>query len=121
MIERVDPAGSRRWRTLLERRVSLYGRMPVNVGADGVFASHDNLEFAKSHQVHDEVFTKRRGVSVLDTARSAWMCRVLRNFQAGIEAWVSTLKKAFGLDSGPWFGWEGLKRYAGAVLCPTIF
>jgi len=44
-------------------------------------------------------------------ARSAWVYKMLRNFRAGIEAGISTLKRAFGLDRCNWTGWEGFKQY----------
>jgi IS5 family transposase len=76
--------------------------MPLKVTADGGFASKDNLAFAKRHGVKDAVFAKKRGLSVLAMAKSAWVYRALRNFRAGIEAGISTLKRAFGLDRCTW-------------------
>jgi hypothetical protein len=79
--------------------------------ADGGFASKENLAFAKEHHIKDAVFAKKRGLSVLDMAKSNWVYKKLRNFRAGIEAGISTLKRAFGLDRCTWSGWEGFKRY----------
>ena len=111
MIERGNPADSEKYKPLLERHASQYGRMPLKVSADGGFASHDNLVFAKGKQVKDAVFAKKRGLSVLDMAKSAWVYKALRNFRAGIEAGISTLKRAFGLDRCTWSGWKGFKQY----------
>ncbi|MDT8422084.1 MAG: ISNCY family transposase [Desulfuromonadales bacterium] len=111
LIEQGNPADSERYQTLLERQKSLLGRMPRQVSADGGFASKDNLDFAKAHQVKDAVFAKRRGLSVLDMAKSQWVYKRLRNFRAGIEAGISVLKRAFGLDRCTWSGWAGFKRY----------
>jgi IS5 family transposase len=36
---------------------------------------------------------------------------MLRNFRAGIEAGISCLKRAFGLDRCSWSGWGGFKQY----------
>ena len=44
-------------------------------------------------------------------AKSTWVYKKLRNFRAGIEANISTLKRAFGLDRCTWKGWEGFKSY----------
>ena len=88
-----------------------YGRMPRQITADGGFASKDNLVFAKENGVKDAVFAKKRGLSILDMAKSSWVYKKLRNFRAGIEAGISTLKRAFGLDRCTWSGWEGFKRY----------
>lgn len=78
---------------------------------DGGFASKGNLAFAKAHEIKDAVFAKKRGLSVLDMAKSAWVYKKLRNFRAGIEAGISTLKRAFGLDRCTWKGWAGFGRY----------
>jgi IS5 family transposase len=111
MIVRGNPADSEQYKTLLERQKELYGRMPRQVSADGGFASKDNLAHAKEHGVKDAVFAKKRGLSVLAMAKSNWVYKTLRNFRAGIEAGISTLKRAFGLDRCTWKGWEGFGRY----------
>ncbi len=111
LIESGNPADSDRYQLLLERQQQLLGRMPRQVTADGGFASKDNLDFAKSNQVKDVVFAKRRGLSVLAMAKSNWVYKRLRNFRAGIEAGISVLKRAFGLDRCTWSGWAGFKQY----------
>ena len=111
LIVRGNPADSEQYETMLERHKEQHGRMPRQVSADGGFASKDNLAFAKGHGVKDAAFAKKRGLSVLDMAKSAWVYKVLRNFRAGIEAGISTLKRAFGLDRCTWKGWEGFGRY----------
>ena len=85
--------------------------MPRQVAADGGFASRDNLSYARGNQVRDAVFAKKRGLTVMEMAKSAWVYKMLRNFRAGIEAGISTLKRAFGLDRCTWSGWKGFKRY----------
>ena len=111
LIVRGNRADTTLYGPLLTRQQKLYNRMPRQVSADGGFASKDNLAFAKEHKVKDAVFAKKRGLSVLDMAKSAWVYKVLRNFRAGIEAGISTLKRAFGLDRCNWKGWEGFGRY----------
>lgn len=110
-VERGNPADSDLYSQMLERYRSLFGGMPRQVACDGGFASKDNLAFAKSHGVKDAVFSRKRGLSVLDMARSAWVYKKLKNFRAGIEAGISALKRAFGLDRCSWRGWEGFKQY----------
>jgi IS5 family transposase len=110
-IVRGNPADSEQYETMLERQKELYGRMPRQVSADGGFASKDNLAYAKEHGVKDAAFAKKRGLSVLAMAKSGWVYKALRNFRAGIEAGISTLKRAFGLDRCTWKGWEGFGRY----------
>lgn len=111
LIVRGNPADSEQYKAMLERQKEQYGRMPRQVSADGGFASKDNLEFAKEHKVKDAVFAKKRGLSVLDMAKSSWVYKTLRNFRAGIEGCISSLKRAFGLDRCTWKGWEGFGRY----------
>lgn len=111
LIARGNPADSEQYAPLLQRQKELYGRMPRQVSADGGFASKDNLSFAKDHQVKDAVFAKKRGLSVLAMAKSTWVYKTLRNFRAGIEAGISVLKRAFGLERCTWKGWEGFGRY----------
>src|SRR5512136_1274185 len=111
LILRGNPADSEQYVPLLERLKETQGRMPRQVSADGGFASKDNLAYAKGNGVKDAVFAKKRGLSVLDMAKSTWVYKVLRNFRAGIEAGISILKRAFGLDRCTWKGWEGFGRY----------
>lgn len=111
LIMRGNPADSEQYKTMLERQKEQYGRMPRQVSADGGFASRDNLEYAKDHKVRDAVFARKRGLSVLEMAKSTWVYKALRNFRAGIEGCISSLKRAFGLDRCTWKGWEGFGRY----------
>jgi IS5 family transposase len=110
-VERGNPADTELYPQMLERHKGLFGSMPRQVACDGGFASKDNLEFARVNGVKDAVFSKKRGLSVLDMAKSAWVYKKLRNFRAGIEAGISVLKRAFGLDRCNWRGWEGFKQY----------
>jgi len=111
LIVRGNPADTEKYPQMLERQQALYGRMPRQVSVDGGFASKSNLAYAKEHQIKDAVFAKKRGLSVLDMAKSSWVYKALRNFRAGIEAGISTLKRAFGLDRCTWKGWQGFGRY----------
>lgn len=56
-------------------------------------------------------FAKKRGLKILDMAKSEWVYKKLRNFRAGIEGLISVLKRAFGLDRCTWSDWEGFKQY----------
>ena len=111
LITRGNHADSDQYIPILDRHAGNYGCMPRQVSADGGFASKDNLAYAKGNGVKDAVFAKKRGLSVLDMAKSTWVYKVLRNFRAGIEAGISILKRAFGLDRCSWKGWEGFRRY----------
>lgn len=106
-----NPADSDQYKPLLEQHKEWYGKMPRQVTADGGFASRENLAYAKENHIKDAVFAKKRGLSIPDMAKSAWVYKKLRNFRAGIEAGISTLKRSFGLDRAMWTGWEGFARY----------
>jgi IS5 family transposase len=111
LIAKGNPADSDQYIPMLERHKAIFGSMPRQASADGGFASKDNLSTAKELKVKDVVFAKKRGLSVIDMAKSSWVYKKLKNFRAGIEANISTLKRAFGLDRCTWKGWPGFKRY----------
>jgi transposase, IS5 family len=111
MIAKGNPADSDQYIPMLEQHKKTFSKVPRQVSADGGFASKDNLKDAKELGVKDAVFAKKRGLSVIDMAKSSWVYKKLRNFRAGIEANISTLKRAFGLDRCTWKGWEGFKQY----------
>ena len=116
LIESGNPADSDRFQQLLDRQKDYYGRLPRQTTADGGFASKDNLAYAKQHHVKDVAFSKKRGLSIKDMAKSNWVYRKLKNFRAGIEANISTLKRAYGLDRCSWSGWEGFKQYVWSTI-----
>ena len=116
LIESGNPADSDRFQQLLDRQKDYYGRLPRQTTADGGFASKDNLAYAKQHHVKDVAFSKKRGLSIKDMAKSNWVYRKLKNFRAGIEANISTLKRAYGLDRCSWSGWEGFKQYVWSTV-----
>lgn len=111
LIEQENPADSTKYMPMLARQKDIYGRMPRQVSADGGFASKENLREAKDTGVKDVAFSKKRGLNVLDMVKSNWVYKQLRNFRAGIEATISTLKRSFGLRRCNWTGWEGFKQY----------
>ena len=110
-IERGNRADSEIFRSMIERHEALYGRVPRQVAADGGFASRDNLEWGKERGIKDIAFAKRKGLSVLEMVKSHWIYKKLRNFRAGIEGNISTLKRAFGLSRCHWSGWAGFRQY----------
>jgi len=93
--------------------------MPRQASVDGGVDSKDNLANAKRLEVKDIVFSKKRGLSVIDMAKSAWVYKKLKNFRTGIEANITTLKQAFGLNRYNWKGWEDFNRYVWSSLLPT--
>ena len=111
LIERGNPADSEQYIPMLKRHRGIFGYMPRQASADGGFASKKNLADAKELKIKDVAFAKRRSLEVLDMVKSSWVYTRLKNFRAGIEANISTLKRAFGLDRCTWKGWGGFKSY----------
>jgi IS5 family transposase len=121
VIARGNPADAAMFPDLLDRQEAIYGRLPAKTAADGGFASGDNLRLAKGQGVKDVMFAKKRGLGVLEMVKSWWVYKKLRNFRAGIEANISRLKRAFGLDRCNWQGWPGFRQYVwSAVLSYNV-
>ncbi len=116
VVERGNPADTSLFLPLMDRQKEIYGRVCRQVAADGGFASVDNLKAAKEGGVKDVAFAKRKGLSVLEMVKSQWVYRKLRNFRAGIEAGISTLKRAFGLSRCTWTGWDGFCQYVDSAI-----
>lgn len=116
LIARGNPADSECFKPLIDRQQGYYGRMPRQTSADGGFASKDNVAYAKARRIKDVVFSKKRGLAVADMAKSNWVYRRLKNFRAGIEATISTLKRAYGLSRCNWRSWEGFKKYVWSAI-----
>jgi IS5 family transposase len=57
------------------------------------------------------LFSKKRGLAILDMVKSTWVYKQLKNFRAGIEANISHLKRSFGLRRCNWSGWDGFQQY----------
>ena len=108
VIETGNPTDTQRFIPMLERHIELYGKAPRQLAADGGYASEDNLEQAKKKGVDDVAFHKKRGLSIEKMVKSPWVYRKLRNFRAGVEAWISCLKRAYGLAR---CSWKGLKHF----------
>ena len=111
VIEAGNPADSERLLPMLGRHIALYGAAPHQAAADGGYASRENLRQAKAWGVADMAFHKKSGLKIKDMVRSRWVYRKLRNFRAGIEAGISCLKRAYGLDRCTWRGLDHFKAY----------
>jgi IS5 family transposase len=116
VIPRGNPADAALFPDLLARQEAIYGRVPAKTAADGAFASQDNLRLAQGQGVKDVMFAKKRGLRVLDMVKSLWVYKKLRNFRAGLEANISRLKRAFGLDRCTWQGWPGFRQYVWSAV-----
>jgi hypothetical protein len=118
VLLRGNPADSTLAVTMIERQKQLFGNAPLQASFDGGFASRDNLADIKNLGVQDVAFSKRCRLEISDMVKSSWVYRQLKNFRAGIEAGVSFLKRAFGLDRCLWRGLEsfrGVQRRNGRV------
>ncbi len=111
VVEAGNPADSERFLPMLERHIARQDKAPRQTASDGGYASIANLEQAKALGVDDVVFHKKRGIAIDAMAKSRWVYRKLRNFRAGIEANISCLKRAFGLDRCTWRGLAHFQSY----------
>jgi len=111
LIVEGNPADSDLALPMLDRQKELYGRYPLKASFDGGFASKDNLLEAKSREIKDVCFAKKRGLSETDMCRSQYVYRRLRRFRAGIESGISWLKRCLGFARCTWRGWDSFKSY----------
>jgi transposase, IS5 family len=111
VVEAGNPADAERFLPMLERCIAQQGEAPRQTASDGGYASAANLRGAKALGVRDAAFHKKCGLSVVDMVKSHWVYRKLKNFRAGIEANISTLKRTFGLDRCTWRGLSHFKAY----------
>jgi len=116
VIEDGNPADTTLAVRMIQRQEQIYGKVPRQAAFDGGFASKANLRDIKGLGVQDVSFSKKRGLEVLDMAKSKWVYQRLRDFRAGIEAWISFLKRCLGLDRCMWRSAEGFARYVGASI-----
>ena len=70
LIERGNPSDAVRFGQILIRHKDQYRQILRQTAADGGFASTDNRAFAESNRVKEVVFSKKRGLSVIDMAKS---------------------------------------------------
>jgi len=106
VIEKGNPADSKRLLPMLQRHKEIYGTLPADIAADGGYANRENLTAAKALGIDNVAFHKRVGLEIADMTGDEWLFRELRNFRAGIEAGISYLKRCFGLKRITWRGWD---------------
>ena len=116
LIVEGNPADSTLTCEMLDRHEQIYGHYPLKVAFDGGFASKDNLEAAKSREIKDVCFAKKRGLKEEDMCRSHWVYRKLRRFRAGIESGISWLKRCFGFSRCTWKSFRSFKSYVWACI-----
>ena len=111
VVESGNPADAERFLPMLERHIARHGQPPRQTASDGGYASAANLTEAKALGVSDVAFHKKARLSIEAMVKSRWVYRKLRNFRAGIEANISCLKRAFGLDRCTWRGLAHFSSY----------
>lgn len=111
LITEGNPADTDLAVPMLDRQNQIYGRYPLKASFDGGFASKKNLMRAKSRQIKDVCFAKKRGLSETEMCRSHYVYRRLRRFRAAIESGISWLKRSLGLSRCIWKGWRSFKSY----------
>jgi IS5 family transposase len=116
VIETGNPADAERFLPMLDRHIAHCGGPPRQIAADGGYASRDNLNLAKARGVTDVAFHKKRGLTVADMTKSAWVYRKLRNFRAGIEAGISCFKRAYGGGRCTWRGLDHFRAYVWSAV-----
>ena len=116
VILKGNPADVTLVEEMLDRHDLVYGRYPLKVALDGGFASKGNLQFAKSKNIKDVCFAKKRGMKVEQMCRSDYVYKRLRRFRAGIESSVSWLKRCFGLDRCTWKSLQSFHSYVWASI-----
>jgi IS5 family transposase len=117
LITKGNPADSTLMEQMLNRHDQVYGRYPLKVALDGGFASKKNLRWAKSKNIKDVCFAKKRGIRVEHMCRSEYVYNRLRRFRAGIESAISWLKRCFGLDRCTW---KSLTSFHGYVWASVV-
>lgn len=115
-IEHGNPPDSLLAAKMIVRHEGIFGQPPRQAAFDGGFASKSNLNAFKTYGVKDVAFHKKRGLDIGDMVKSSWVYKQLRNFRAGIEGCISTLKRAFGLDRCNWRGREKFHAYVWTSL-----
>ena len=111
VVETGNPADAERFLPMLDRHIARAGAPPRQTAADGGYASRANLAAAKARGVADVAFHKKAGIAVADMVKSPRVYRRLRNFRAGIEAGISSLKRAYGAARCTWRGLDHFKAY----------
>jgi IS5 family transposase len=111
VVQDGNPADSTLATEMIARQTTLYGRSPRQAALDGGFASKVNLGDLKGDGVQDVMFSKKRGLKVVDMVKSSYVYKKLRAFRAGIEGMISFLKRCFGAGRCTWRGLESFKSY----------
>ncbi len=103
VVQEGNPPDSKLAVGMMQRQEQIYDRPPRQAVFDGGFASRTNLEALKA-------------LGIQDMASSARVYKRLRNFRAGVESAISSLKRVFGWDRCTWRGSESFKAFTWASV-----
>jgi IS5 family transposase len=122
LIVEGNPADTTLTCEMLDRHEKIFGRYPLNAALDGGFASKANLEAAKSRDIKNVCFAKKRGLKEEDMCQSRWVYKRLRRFRAGIESGISWLKRSFGFWRCTWKSFQSFKSYVwSSIIAANLF
>lgn len=110
-VEQGNPADANQFIPALERQNKLFDKVPEKVATDSGFASKANGKAAIALGVKDVAFSTRKGNKLSELVQSVRTYKRLRKWRSGIEAIISTAKRAFGLDRCDWSGFDSFQSY----------
>ena len=111
VVEKGNPADCEMFDVLLERHKTIFAAAPRDVAADGGFASKRNGQKAQEDGVQNVAFSTPKGFSIEELVQSLGLFKCLRNWRAGVEAIISTAKRAYGWARCNWKGFESFQSY----------
>lgn len=88
-----------------------YGCVPVEIVAEGGYASQANVKQAREKGVDRAVFNKRCGLGDYQMGVKKKTFDRLRDFRAGVEGNISELKRAFKMNKATWKVRDGFCAY----------
>lgn len=110
-VHRGNPSDAEQFIPALERHRCCFGNAPREVATDAGFASKDNGVKARTMGVKEIAFAACKGNKLTELVTSVRTYKRLRKWRSGIEAIISTGKRAFGLDRCNWSGFESFQSY----------
>lgn len=113
-IEEGNASDVERFIPILKAHELRYNTLPKTAVADGGYACQQNVKEGKALGVKQVVFHKKKGINLKSMGVIQKTFDRLKQFRAGIEGNISTLKRAFGLGKATWKGYEGFHAYVWA-------
>lgn len=111
VVPKGNPADADMFPVLLERHQAIFATAPRDLATDGGFASKRNGQTAQQDAVKNVAFSTPKGLRIEELVQSLGMFKCLRNGRAGVEAILSTAKRAYGWTRCNWRGFESFQAY----------